>query len=96
MVKWARTADGKLKALLQFPPISRPGEETLHYNNKEKATILAEQFFPLPIEADLSNIPSFIYPEPRTTKKEVEEEDIIIALKGLAPNKALGLKKITN
>jgi hypothetical protein len=28
--------------------------------------------------------------------KEVDEEDIIIVLKGLAPNKALGLKKITN
>ena len=96
MAKWARIADGKPKALLQFPPISRPGEETLHYNNKEKATILTKQFFPLPIEADLSNIPGFIYPEPQTTKKEVDKENIIIALKGLAPNKALGLKKITN
>ena len=64
MVKWVYTADGKLKALLQFPPISRPREETLHYNNKEKATILTKQFFPLPIEADFSNIPGFIYPEP--------------------------------
>ena len=96
MAKQVYIADGKLKALLQFPPISRPGEETLHYNNKEKATILIEQFFPLPIEADLSNIPGFIYPEPRTTKKEVDKEDIITVLKGLAPNKALGLKKITN
>jgi hypothetical protein len=66
------------------------------HNNKEKATILAEQFFPLPIEADLSDIPGFTYPEPRTAKKEVEEEDIITALKGLAPNKAPGPKKITN
>ena len=88
--------DGKLKALLQFPPISRLGEETLHYSNKEKATILIEQFFPLPIEADLSDILGFIYPEPQTIKKEVEEEDIITALKGLALDKALGLKKITN
>ena len=96
MVKWVYIADGKPKALLQFPPISRPGEEILHYSNEEKATILIEQFFLLPIEADLSNIPGFIYLEPRTIKKEVEEEDIITALKGLAPNKALGLKKITN
>ena len=96
LVKWARIADGKPKALLQFPPISRPGEETLYYNNEEKAAILIEHFFPLPIEADLSNIPGFIYLEPRTIKEEVKEEDIIAALKGLAPNKALGLKKITN
>jgi len=96
MVKWARIADGKPKALLQFPPISRPGEEILHYSNKEKATIFIKQFFPLPVEADLSNILGFIYLKPRTIKKEVEKEDIIIALKGLAPNKALGLKKITN
>ena len=96
MVKWARIADGKPKALLQFPPISRLEEETLHYNNEEKATILAEQFFLLPVEADLSDILGFIYLEPQTIKKEVEEEDIIIALKGLAPNKALGPKKITN
>ena len=96
MVKQAYIADGKPKALLQFPPISRLGEEILYYSNKEKATILIEQFFLLPIEADLSNILGFIYLEPRTIKKEVEEEDIIIALKGLTPNKALGLKKITN
>jgi len=37
-----------------------------------------------------------MYPEPRIIKKEVEEEDIITALKGLTPNKALGPKKITN
>ena len=96
MVKWAYTVDRKLKALLQFPPISRPGEETLYYNNEEKATILIEQFFPLPVEVDFSNILSFIYLEPQTAKKKVEEEDIIIALKGLALNKALSLKKITN
>ena len=96
MAKWVYTADGKLKALLQFLPISRPGEETLYYNNEEKATIFIEQFFLLPVEADLSNIPEFIYPEPRTAKKEVEEKDIIAALKGLAPNKAPGPKKITN
>ena len=96
MVKWVYIADRKPKALLQFPPISRPGEETLHYNNKEKATILIKQFFPLPVEVDLSNILSFIYPEPQTTKKKVEKEDIIIALKGLALDKALSLKKITN
>ena len=45
---------------------------------------------------DLSNILGSIYPELQTIKKEVDEEDIIIALKGLTPNKALGLKKITN
>jgi hypothetical protein len=91
-----RIADGKLKALLQFPPISRLGEKILYYNNKEKATIFIEQFFPLPIEADLSNILGFIYLEPQTIKGEVKEKDIITALKGLTPNKALGLKKITN
>ena len=88
--------DGKLKALLQFPPISRAGEETLYYNNKEKATIFIKQFFLLSIEADFSNIPGFIYPEPQTMGKEVEGEDIIIALKGFTLDKALGLKKITN
>ena len=96
MVKQARIADGKPKALLQFPPISRLGEETLYYNNKKKATILIEQFFSLPIEADLSNILGLIYLEPRIVKDVVKEEDIIAALKGLAPNKALGLKKIIN
>ena len=96
MVKQVYIADGKLKALLQFPPTSRPREETLHYNNKEKATILTKQFFPLPIEADFSNILGFIYLEPQNAKKEIEKEDIIIALKGLTLNKALGPKKITN
>ena len=88
--------DGKPKALPQFPPISRLGEEILHYNNKEKAIILIKKFFLLPVEVDLNNIPGFIYLEPRTAKKEVKKEDIIIALKGLTLNKALGPKKITN
>ena len=88
--------DRKLKALPQFPPISRPGEETLHYNNKEKATILTKQFFLLPVEVDFSNILGFTYLEPQTVKKKIEEENIIMALKGLVLDKALGLKKITN
>ena len=96
MAKWVYIVDRKLKALPQFPPISRPGEEILYYNNKEKATILIKQFFPLPIKVDFSDILGFIYPEPQTAKKEVKEEDIIIALKELIFNKALGLKKITN
>ena len=45
---------------------------------------------------DFSDILNFIYPEPQTAKKEVEEEDIIIVLKGLTLDKALGPKKITN
>ena len=86
----------EIKDSTTVPPISRPGEETLHYNNKEKATILTKQFFPLPIEADLSNILGLIYLEPQTTQKKVKEEDIIIALKRLALNKALNPKKSTN
>jgi len=88
--------DGKPKALLWFFFISRLKKKTLYYNNKEKATILIEYFFPLPIEADLSNILDFIYLKPQIIKEEVKEEDIIAALKGLAPNKVLGLKKIIN
>jgi len=96
LAKWARTADGKPKALPQFPPISRPGEEQLHHNDEEKAIILAEQFFPPPAAADLSDIPGFEYQEPKETRMEVEEGDIIAALKGLAPDKAPGPTKITN
>jgi len=77
--------------------ISRLKEKTLyHNNNNKKATIFIEYFFPLPVEADLNNILDFIYLELWITKKEVEEENIIAALKGLAFNKALSLKKITN
>ena len=92
MVKWVCTADGKLKALLQFPPISRLGEEILHYNNKEKATIFIKQFFPLPVEADLSNILGFIYPEPRTVKKEVEEKDIIMVRCSAFPGRCASIR----
>jgi len=96
MVKWAYIVDGKPKALLQFPFINRLREKTLYYNNKEKATIFAEYFFPLPIKAGLSNIPEFIYLEPQIIKKKIKEEDIIAALKGLILNKALSLKNIIN
>jgi len=48
------------------------------------------------MEVDFSNILGFIYLKPRIIKKEIEEEDIIIALKGFTLNKALGSKKIIN
>jgi len=73
MVKWACIADGKPKALLQFPFISRLEKETLYYNNKEKAAIFVEYFFPLPIKVDFSDILDFIYLEPRTIKEKVKE-----------------------
>ena len=96
MVKWVYTADGKPKALLQFPPISKLGKEILHYNNEEKAAIFIEYFFLLPVKADLNNILNFIYLKLQIVKEKVKKEDIIMALKGLAFNKALGLKKIIN
>ena len=85
--------DRKLKTLLQFPPISRLGEEILRYNNKEKATILIKWIFLLPVEVDFNNILGFIYLKLQTVKKEIEKKNIIIVLKGLTPNKALDLKK---
>jgi len=96
MAKWVYTIDEKPKVLSQFPLISRPGKETLHYNNKEKVIILVKQFFLLPIKVDFSDISSFTYPKPQTVKKEVNEEDIIVILKGLAPDKAPNPKKIIN
>ena len=45
---------------------------------------------------DLSNILGFIYLKPQTIKEKIKVKDIIITLKGLALNKALGPKKITN
>ena len=68
----------------------------LYHDPEDKATVLAEQFFPPPVAADLNNIPRFNYPEPQTAKQEVEENNILAALKGLAPDKAPGPKKITN
>jgi len=44
IVKWVYTTDRKPKALLQFPLINRLGEETLCYNNKEKAAIFIEYY----------------------------------------------------
>ena len=67
-----------------------------YHDPKEKAIVLAEQFFPPPVAADLNNIPRFNYLEPQTAKQEVEENNILAALKGLAPDKAPGPKKITN
>ena len=95
MAKWAHTADGKPKTLLQFPPISRLKKNPYTIITK-KGYHFCKKNFPLPVEADLNNIPSFIYLEPQTTKTKIKKEDIITVLKGLAFNKAPGLKKIIN
>jgi len=96
MARWAKTTSTEARAPPQFPPIARPGEEVYHSNNEDKAIVLAEQFFPEPAPADLSDLADYIYPEPQEVTADVEPGDVIAALKGLAPDKAPGPTKITN
>ena len=54
--KWAKKKAGKPRELPHLPPLRRDIHSPYAEDNKEKAQILAERFFPPPVAADLADI----------------------------------------
>ena len=62
---------------------------------EEKAETLRQAFFPRPLQADLSDINGYKYPQP-IEYPEITISEIDKAVHRAAPNKALGTDNITN
>ena len=56
MVKWSKKNANGPQASQQMPPIWRSDQEQVQKDDREKAQILAERFFPRTGQADLSDI----------------------------------------
>ena len=57
MSKWSQNRAGQPVNDPHLPPLRKSPEDPLVTDNKGKADLLISQFYPLPPEADLSNIP---------------------------------------
>jgi exonuclease III len=100
LMRWAKEKANKPRPLPQLPQLvvkDSNGRQTGIANTlAEKIEILRELFFPRSLEADLSDIPSTVYPEPLTTRQEITSREIQEALRWVASDKAPGEDQIPN
>ena len=92
LVKWA--ANRHMVASACTPALIKPDGE-LACQAEEKAETLRQSFFPRPLQADLSDINGYEYPQPIECP-EITMPEIKKAVRKAAPNKAPGTDNITN
>jgi exonuclease III len=103
LAKWARTRGGTPKQPPQLPQLvatrSDPDGREIQIvadSLEDKFTMLQEQFFPQPLEADLSDIQGHEYPESVDHEQEIKETEIHEALRQVTNDKAPGPDQIPN
>ncbi len=85
------------KALPQLPVLQNPlSGDQASITNKNKTDRLFKTFFPAPVEADLEDITTVIYPIPIEINREVSEEDVKAAIVKFKPDKVFGPDEISN
>lgn len=93
ITKWAVRRQDTPTATIT-PSLTTP-DGSLASTPEAKADLLMKTFFPPPVNADLSDIPGYIYPTayrcPLITEAEIERD-----IRKAAPNKAPGTDGITN
>ena len=92
LVKWAKNRH--TLTMTCTPALVKPDGE-LAQHPEDKAETLRQSFFPSPLEADLSDINGYEYPQ-STECPEITPPEIEKAMRGAAPNKAPGTDDITN
>jgi ribonuclease HI len=92
LVKWAKNRH--TAASTCTPALMKPDGE-LACQAEEKAETLRQSFFPRPLQADLSDINGYEYPQPIECP-EITMPEIEKAVRRAAPNKAPGTDNITN
>ena len=96
LTKWAKKTPEERSRLPQIPDI-RDSADTIHTNDADKAKIMAEHFFPTPVQADIQDIHGTIYPkEIDTISTTVTELEVEATLGKLANEKAPGPDMIPN
>lgn len=90
MSKWSRRHTGDPPTDIHLPALRRSNDDQSSNDDREKAQILAEKFFPIVGQADLSDIASETLPESRISiplkiTKEILEEAITHLPKRKAP-----------
>lgn len=96
LTKWARmTAQEPPPPPPQFPSM-RDRDGMLHSSNEGKADILADRFFPSPVNADLADLAGHVYPPELPMSQEVTADEIVDILKNIAPDKAPRTDSIPN
>jgi ribonuclease HI len=92
LVKWAKSRHTVASACT--PALMKPDGE-LACQAEEKAETLRQSFFPPPLQADLSDVNGYEYPQPIECP-EITLPEIEKAVRRAAPNKAPGTDDITN
>jgi exonuclease III len=77
------------------PPLWDPRTGSVAYGAKEKADLLARQFFPPPPQANLDDLRRYDYPEP-VRVPEFRDHEVLSALRSVKADKAPGPDGITN
>ncbi|KAI1005137.1 hypothetical protein K3495_g3081 [Podosphaera aphanis] len=96
LAKWARKSSEETRRLPQIPDI-RDGGGHLHTNDRDKARVMAQHFFPPPVEADIEGIVQNTYPtEVGRFSKSVDKTDIETMLEYVPGDKAPGPDGIPN
>ena len=95
LAKWAVNSSSAPPPLPQFPKLEKANRSLTGVFNKQ-VEILCNKFFPEPLNADLSDIEGFQYPEPFPEKEFIDREGIRHAIFSLGLQKAPGPTGINN
>ncbi|KAI0995575.1 hypothetical protein K3495_g12605, partial [Podosphaera aphanis] len=96
LAKWARKSSEETRRLPQIPNI-RDGEGNLHTNDRDKARVMSQHFFPPPVEANIEGIAETTYPtELERFSKSVDETEIGKMLVSVPGDKTPGPDGIPN
>jgi hypothetical protein len=91
---WAAQRAKGLKQVISIPTLIRNAHEA--HTLREKAEILKQAHFPPPVEADLSDLEGYSYPERVFIPERLGENEALNVIKELAKDKVPGLDKIPN
>lgn len=88
LVKWARERnDQGQRQLPQFPPIFDVRANHMQHSLDEKVTLLRNQFFPPPEQADRTDIDGYNYPNECELLPDITEREVYDAIFESAPKK---------
>lgn len=96
LTKWAKKTPDALNRLPQIPDI-KDSDDVIHTKDADKVKVMAQHFFPAPVQADIRDINGTHYPPAiDTISMTVTENEVVKTLGQLANEKAPGPDRIPN